>query len=208
VWELRRANPGYGFRDLYGAGVRIGRDHIASAVNTLVLAYAGASLPILLVFTQAGRSLVDVAAGELVAVEIVRTLVGSVGLVTAVPVTTALAAWVVTRGTTLRGTDAGPAGDGGARSEAGSLASADAGLAGSGTGTASDADASARVGAGSVAGGGAGVGAGAGAEAGVGAGSADGAGAADEEPAAGTGGLPGPPPDWDQFAPPEDPPRW
>src|SRR3546814_16297115 len=72
-----------------------------STVNTLVLAYAGASLPLLLLFTQAGRNLTDVAAGELVAVEIVRTLVGSIGLVAAVPVTTGLAAWVVTRGSAI-----------------------------------------------------------------------------------------------------------
>jgi hypothetical protein len=85
--------------------VTIGRDHIASTVNTLVLAYAGASLPLLLLFTQAGRSLVDVAAGELVAVEVVRTLVGSIGLVAAVPITTALAALVVTRGTDGGGPD-------------------------------------------------------------------------------------------------------
>lgn len=99
VWQLHQANPTSGARDLYRAGVAIGRDHIASTVNTLVLAYAGASLPLLLVFTQAGRRLTDVANGELVAVEIVRTLVGSIGLVTAVPVTTALAAWVITTGT-------------------------------------------------------------------------------------------------------------
>ena len=99
VWQLHQANPGFGARRLYSAAVTIGRDHIASTVNTLVLAYAGASLPLLLLFTQAGRSLVDVAAGELVAVEVVRTLVGSIGLVAAVPVTTALAALVVTRGT-------------------------------------------------------------------------------------------------------------
>jgi uncharacterized membrane protein len=98
VWQLHQANPTYGPRRLYGAAVEIGRDHIASTVNTLVLAYAGASLPLLLIYTQAGRSLTDVAAGELVAVEVVRTLVGSIGLVTAVPVTTALAVWVVTRG--------------------------------------------------------------------------------------------------------------
>jgi uncharacterized membrane protein len=97
VWQLREANPSYGARKLYAAAVVIGRDHIASTVNTLVLAYAGASLPLLLVFTQAGRSLGDVAAGELVAVEIVRTLVGSIGLVAAVPLTTALAAYIVTR---------------------------------------------------------------------------------------------------------------
>ncbi len=99
VWQIHQANPAYGVRELYRAGVTIGRDHIASTVNTLVLAYAGASLPLLLVFTQAGRRLTDVANGELVAVEIVRTLVGSIGLITAVPVTTALAAWVITKGT-------------------------------------------------------------------------------------------------------------
>ena len=101
VWQLHEANPSYGARKLYRSAVAIGRDHIASTVNTLVLAYAGASLPLLLVFTQAGRSLGAVAEGELVGVEIVRTLVGSVGLVAAVPLTTALAAFVVTRGSTL-----------------------------------------------------------------------------------------------------------
>ncbi len=102
VWQLHEANPTYGIRRLYQAALVIGRDHIASTVNTLVLAYAGASLPLLLIFTQAGRGLGDVAAGELVAVEVVRTLVGSIGLVAAVPVTTALAAFVVTRGSTLQ----------------------------------------------------------------------------------------------------------
>jgi hypothetical protein len=57
VWELKHANPDLGFRELYGSAVRIGRDHIASTVNTLVLAYAGASLPLLLLFTQAGQGL-------------------------------------------------------------------------------------------------------------------------------------------------------
>ena len=95
VWELKQANPRYGFRDLYGSAVRIGRDHIASTVNTLVLAYAGASLPLLLLFTQADQGLLDVVNGEAVAVEIVRTLCGSIGLVAAVPFTTALAALVV-----------------------------------------------------------------------------------------------------------------
>ena len=101
VWQLHEANPSYEARRLYHSAVVIGRDHIASTVNTLVLAYVGASLPLLLIFTQGGRSLGTVAEGELVAVEIVRTLVGSVGLVAAVPLTTALAAVVVTRGSTL-----------------------------------------------------------------------------------------------------------
>ncbi|MGW1427689.1 YibE/F family protein [Streptomyces sp. NPDC001108] len=95
VWELHQANPTLGVRDLYRAGIRIGRDHIASVVNTLVLAYAGAALPLLLLFTVAQSSMGTVANSELVAEEIVRTLVGSIGLVASVPVTTALAALVV-----------------------------------------------------------------------------------------------------------------
>ncbi|WP_445042766.1 YibE/F family protein [Streptomyces sp. SAS_272] len=95
VWELHEANPAMGWRALYRAGIRIGRDHIASVVNTLVLAYAGAALPLLLLFSIAQSSVGTVANSELVAEEIVRTLVGSIGLVASVPVTTALAALVV-----------------------------------------------------------------------------------------------------------------
>ncbi|WP_330458772.1 YibE/F family protein [Streptomyces sp. NBC_00820] len=95
VWELHEANPAMGWRGLYRAAIRIGRDHIASVVNTLVLAYAGAALPLLLLFSIARSGVGDVANSELVAEEIVRTLVGSIGLVASVPVTTALAALVV-----------------------------------------------------------------------------------------------------------------
>jgi uncharacterized membrane protein len=95
VWELHEANPALGRRGLYRAGIRIGRDHIASVVNTLVLAYAGAALPLLLLFSIAQSSVGTVANSELVAEEIVRTLVGSIGLVASVPVTTGLAALVV-----------------------------------------------------------------------------------------------------------------
>ncbi|MEU2064628.1 YibE/F family protein [Streptomyces sp. NPDC013455] len=95
VWELHEANPSMGWRGLYRAGIRIGRDHIASVVNTLVLAYAGAALPLLLLFSIAQSSVGTVANSELVAEEIVRTLIGSIGLVASVPVTTALAALVV-----------------------------------------------------------------------------------------------------------------
>jgi uncharacterized membrane protein len=97
VWELRRANPQLGARALFGSAMRIGRDHVASAVNTLVLAYAGASLPLLLLFSLSGRSLGEVATSQDVATEIVRTLVGSIGLVASVPVTTAVAALVASR---------------------------------------------------------------------------------------------------------------
>lgn len=95
VWELHQADPSMGPRGLYKAAIRIGRDHIASVVNTLVLAYAGASLPLLLLFSVAQSSVGTVATSELVAEEIVRTLIGSIGLVASVPVTTVLAALVV-----------------------------------------------------------------------------------------------------------------
>jgi uncharacterized membrane protein len=94
VAELRAADPAMPRGELYRAGLRIGRDHVASTVNTLVLAYAGASMPLLLVFSLSGQSLGAAANGEVVAIEIVRTLVGSIGLVAAVPVTTWLAALV------------------------------------------------------------------------------------------------------------------
>ncbi len=95
VAELRAANPDYGFVQLYRSGIRIGRDHVASTVNTLALAYAGASLPLLLVFVSSEQTFGRVLTSEIVAAEIVRTLVGSIGLVAAVPMTTALAARLV-----------------------------------------------------------------------------------------------------------------
>ena len=95
VWELRAANPELTSRQLFHSGLRIGRDHIASTVNTLLLAYAGASLPLLIFFVVSEQSLASVANQEIVATEIVRTLVGSIGLVASVPVTTWLAARVV-----------------------------------------------------------------------------------------------------------------
>jgi len=97
VWELHAANPRLGAAGLFRSAMRIGRDHVASAVNTLVLAYAGAALPLLLLFSLSGRSLGEVATGQEVATEIVRTLVGSIGLVASVPVTTAVAAFVASR---------------------------------------------------------------------------------------------------------------
>jgi uncharacterized membrane protein len=67
-------------------------------VNTLVLAYAGASLPLMIFFTQSNLQLRHILTSEVIAVEVVRTLVGSIGLIASVPITTAIAAWVVTRG--------------------------------------------------------------------------------------------------------------
>jgi uncharacterized membrane protein len=96
VAALRRAQPDMGPRALYAEATRVGRDHVASTVNTLVLAYAGASLPLLLFFAQGDTPVVRIITGELVAVEVVRMLVGSIGLVLSVPVTTGLAALILT----------------------------------------------------------------------------------------------------------------
>ncbi|WP_017976033.1 YibE/F family protein [Actinopolyspora halophila] len=97
VWELHRANPDLRWRQLYSAALRIGRDHVASSVNTLVLAYAGTALPLLLTYSLSGRSFVDIVTTQDVAQEVVRTLVGSLGLIAAVPLTTAIAALIVMR---------------------------------------------------------------------------------------------------------------
>src|SRR6185312_9276765 len=91
-----------GAHGLFTAAMRIGRDHVSSAVNTLVLAYAGASLPLMLIFSVSGRSLGDVVTTQEVATEVVRTLVGSIGLVASVPITTAVAAVVASRETAPR----------------------------------------------------------------------------------------------------------
>ena len=95
VAELRRRSPHLSTTELVASGIRVGRDHIASTVNTLLLAYAGASMPLLLLFAVSDQSLEMVANSEIIAVEIVRTLCGSIGLVAAVPITTALAAAVL-----------------------------------------------------------------------------------------------------------------
>lgn len=92
VWELAAADPGSDRSMLFSRAMRIGRSHIASTVNTLLLAYAGAALPLLILFVLSEQSLGAIANSEIVAVEIVRTLVGSIGLVAAVPLTTWLAA--------------------------------------------------------------------------------------------------------------------
>jgi uncharacterized membrane protein len=92
VLALRAANPALGGRQLFGRALSVGRDHVSATVNTLVLAYVGASLPVLLIFSSGEIGLIDAINTELIATEVVGTLVGSIGLIAAVPVTTALAA--------------------------------------------------------------------------------------------------------------------
>ncbi len=97
VEEIHKANPALSFRELARRGLSVGHEHIISLVNTLALAYVGASLPLLLLFTQAETPLWVTLNSELITEEIVRTLVGSAALVIAVPVTTYLAAWFFAR---------------------------------------------------------------------------------------------------------------
>lgn len=97
VTELARANPGYGAGDLYRAGGRVGRAHIASVINTIILAYAGSTLPLLVLIVANNPSLGAVVTDQVLAQEIVRSVVATLGLIAAVPVTTALAAVVASR---------------------------------------------------------------------------------------------------------------
>ncbi len=96
VEELKKANAQLNFLQLYQQAMNIGRDHIASMINTLILVYAGASFPLLLLFTMSGQEMSMILNFEIVAEEIVRMLTGSLGLMFAIPLTTALAALVVT----------------------------------------------------------------------------------------------------------------
>jgi uncharacterized membrane protein len=92
VFELARADRSLRFPGLVRSALRVGRDHVAATVNTLFLAYAGASLPLLILFSASPDPVTTTLTREIVAVEVVRTLVGSLGLIAAVPLTTALAA--------------------------------------------------------------------------------------------------------------------
>jgi uncharacterized membrane protein len=92
VWEIKESQPNSTARQLFLSGMRIGRDHIASTVYTLLFTYAGAALPTLLLIVLADRPTGFILSSEAISQEIVRTLVGSIGLVLAVPITTILAA--------------------------------------------------------------------------------------------------------------------
>ena len=99
VWELRALRPAADRLAVFASAMRIGRDHIASSVYTLVFAYAGSAMTVLLLITAYQRGLAEVATTEEIAEEIVRTLVGAIGLVLAVPVTTVLAVFLAPKPT-------------------------------------------------------------------------------------------------------------
>ncbi|MFI5427545.1 YibE/F family protein [Aeromicrobium sp. UC242_57] len=94
VWEMRALKPAARGAELFASAMRIGRDHIASSVYTLVFAYAGSAMTILLLASAYQRGLADIATTEEIGQEIVRTLVGAIGLVLAVPITTLFAVWL------------------------------------------------------------------------------------------------------------------
>lgn len=95
VWELRAAAPGLGRRQLFTSGMRIGRDHIASTIYTIVFVYAGAALSVLMLIALYDRPLLSALGEEAIAEEVVRTLASAIGLVLAVPLTTGIAALTV-----------------------------------------------------------------------------------------------------------------
>lgn len=95
VWELAETSPKASAKELFFRGMRIGRDHIASTVYTIAFAYAGAALPILAIAAMSNQGFgVTLSSGEM-AEEVIRILIGSIGLVLAIPVTTAIAVMVV-----------------------------------------------------------------------------------------------------------------
>ena len=107
VIALQRANPAQRAHELFTGAMRVGRDHLGATVNTLAFAYAGAALPLLLLFYTQDASLGTTINREAVATELVAMLVGSIGLVTAVPLTTFLASLLVSHlpGEVLPGTE-------------------------------------------------------------------------------------------------------
>lgn len=88
VLQIRHADPGLNARELFIRGMEIGKAHVGSIVNTLVLAYVGAALPLTILFVLADQSFGAAVNSEIVAVEVVRTIVGTLGIIAAVPLTT------------------------------------------------------------------------------------------------------------------------
>jgi uncharacterized membrane protein len=99
VQQIKKNRPDISLRELFLAGMKVGQDHISSMVNTLVLVYSGSALPLLLLFFGNEQSFWDITEYELIAEEIVRMLVGSIGLVAVAPLATFLAAWIFTTST-------------------------------------------------------------------------------------------------------------
>jgi uncharacterized membrane protein len=104
IWQLNEVDPSMTWRELYTRGMTVGRDHIASTVYTIVFAYSGAALPLLLLFELYAQPWNVVLTSSALAEEVIRTLVGSIALVLAVPVTTAAGAFFAKAADTQAGT--------------------------------------------------------------------------------------------------------
>lgn len=97
VEQLKQASEKLKLWQLYTRAMKVGQDHITSMVNTLILVYAGASLPLLLIFVNNPHPFGEIVNYEFIAEEIIKTLVGSIGLMVAVPITTLIAAMVFSK---------------------------------------------------------------------------------------------------------------
>jgi uncharacterized membrane protein len=103
IWQLREVDPTISWRELFHRGMTVGRDHIASTVYTIVFAYAGAALPLLLLLEVYAQPTWTVLTSSALAEEVIRTLVGAIALVLAVPVTTVVGAFFATAADTQAG---------------------------------------------------------------------------------------------------------
>jgi uncharacterized membrane protein len=95
VHELHAANPAYSRRTLYIKALKVGKDHMGAVINTLILAYTGASLPLVLLLYTSTAPVIELINREAIATEIIRAIVGSIGLLAAVPLTTLIAVWLM-----------------------------------------------------------------------------------------------------------------
>lgn len=95
VEELSRVGKNLSKRYIFNRSIRIGREHIGALVNTLAIAYVGASLPLLLLMYTSSESILTTINREVFATEIVRTMIGSIGLVLAVPITTLVSIFII-----------------------------------------------------------------------------------------------------------------
>ncbi|MGD8814895.1 MAG: YibE/F family protein, partial [Anaerolineales bacterium] len=102
VFQLHETDPSQNFRDLYRSAMKVGQDHVSAMINTLFMAYAGAALPTLVLFSLSKETFTNLINLEFVAEEIVRMLAGSLGLIAAAPIATAIASLMVVNKDKLR----------------------------------------------------------------------------------------------------------
>ncbi|MCA9386911.1 YibE/F family protein [Candidatus Dojkabacteria bacterium] len=95
--QLKATNPKIKFEELFLRTLEVGKDHIASLVNTLILVYTSTALPLLLLFLNNNESFLETVNREVVAQEIIQTLIASIGLIAAVPISTLIAAYFISK---------------------------------------------------------------------------------------------------------------